>query len=387
MNVETLVFICIYVCACITLFDVFFFVYSIRFESTAKRLAVELESVISGQLERLKSGDVCDERIQRLLTKKMHKVSYILAFMNLMEDIRKQNQDFYLLYLRDCMKIFRRLSSVYANRPDEQKACFAYVVSKLNFGLFQDEKDLFAKSISSLIASELVPYVISPSVYVRENAFRAIISIGNPDCILLCLNTLNKTPSHQNEKLIGDDLLAFIGDHQLLADKLFKNFENFNYNIQVAIINYLRLLPKTKIDQNRYHERLLEYLKDVNLHKEVRIAIIRYFGKYTFNPVYEHLLSFLFEQDERQWEYAAISATSLRSYPGNRTTEALYSVVTSRNWYIRQNAAESLISLETELENAQIKNTDKYAAEMIFYRNEIKALKETAKRKVEFALS
>ncbi len=387
MNVETLVFICVYVCACITLFDVFFFIYSLRLESTSKRMVADLEKIVASQLESIKNEKAFDRKLQKLLLKKMYRISYVLAFMSLMEKLREENEELYLVYLKKCVKIFRTLTKIYEIRPDEQKACFAYVVSKLKFGLFYNDKYLLAKSTANLIANEFVSYIISPSIYVRENAFRAIISIGSPDCILISLKTLNKTPAHQNEKLIGDDLLAFPGNHQLLADKLFMNFEEFTYSIQVAIINYLRLLPKTKIEQDGYHERLLEYLKDTKVHKEVRIAIIRYFGKFTFEPVYDYLISFLMDQDERNWEYAAISATTLRSYPCTRTTDTLYSVVTSKNWYIRQNAAESLISLETGLESSHIENTDKYAAEMIFYRSEIKTLRETAKRKVELVLS
>lgn len=64
-------------------------------------------------------------------------------------------------------------------------------------------------------------------------------------------------------------------------------------------------------------------------------------------------------------EYAAISATSIAAYPSEETENLLKKKLSSRNWYVRYNSAESLSKLG--LDYTQLidvfKGNDRYAGE------------------------
>ncbi|MFX6698315.1 hypothetical protein ABTH14_19415, partial [Acinetobacter baumannii] len=61
-------------------------------------------------------------------------------------------------------------------------------------------------------------------------------------------------------------------------------------------------------------------LKETN--KEVKVAIIRYFGKYVYEPV-QHFLCKALTEATNDWEIIAISASVIRAYPTNESVEAL----------------------------------------------------------------
>ena len=64
-----------------------------------------------------------------------------------------------------------------------------------------------------------------------------------------------------------------------------------------------------------------------------------------------------------------MAARALRSYPGEETKQTLIKALRSRNWYVRQNAAASLVDMD--LSQKEIKalcsDEDRYAREMFIY--------------------
>ena len=72
-----------------------------------------------------------------------------------------------------------------------------------------------------------------------------------------------------------------------------------------------------------FNERLLIVLKDEENDRELRLAVIRYFRKYKYDKAWEYLCCLVEEWRESDWEYAALSALALESYPGKRTIDAL----------------------------------------------------------------
>lgn len=115
---------------------------------------------------------------------------------------------------------------------------------------------------------------------------------------------------------------------------------------------------------------------------EIRFSCIRYFGKYPYEPAYPILLSFADCPQDQRWEYAAIAATALASYPGEHTVEVLKKALNSSNWYIRFNAAQSLERFQlTYLELSDVMESgDRYAREILQYRMDMKDARHEQKK-------
>ena len=73
-----------------------------------------------------------------------------------------------------------------------------------------------------------------------------------------------------------------------------------------------------------------------------KLEVIRYFRKHKYDKAWVYLCCLIEEWRESDWEYAALSALALESYPGKRTIDVLKKGCESRNWYIRYNSAQSL---------------------------------------------
>ena len=73
--------------------------------------------------------------------------------------------------------------------------------------------------------------------------------------------------------------------------------------------------------------------------------------------------------NDNTYEYDLVSAHTLRNYKGVQTKEVLIKALQSHNWYVRKNAAESLVII-TKIDNIKKimdKLDDKYAKEALSY--------------------
>lgn len=164
--------------------------------------------------------------------------------------------------------------------------------------------------------------------------------------------------------MVTDGLLSFQGDRELLAEELWKNWTHYSTYYKICFVNFFRMIS------GNFTERLLIVLKDEENDRELRLAVIRYFRKYKYDKAWEYLCCLVEEWRELDWEYAALSALALESYPGKRTIDALKKGCESRNWYIRYNSAQSLGKLiDHEQKGKLIQNEkDIYAKEMMAYK-------------------
>lgn len=179
-----------------------------------------------------------------------------------------------------------------------------------------------------------------------------------------------------HEKVITEALLSYTGEAAALIQGLWSHLEDFAPRIQRAVLDYIRF------QSGDYRGRMLELMVDSRRDKELRLAAIRYFGRYPYPPARGPLLDFLLDRDPSHWEYAAISAAALAGYPGEEVVGALLRAMNSANWYIRSNAASSLeahgLSYEEMLR--VLSGEDRYAREMLQYRLESRRLEERGAR-------
>lgn len=367
-----MMFIYFYVSVCVVIFDLSFtFIQERSQKNLPKRIeTLKYNMELTGlyTTTRIKKQDM-----ESLLRRK----EYITAFGELVKEM-KDNKEF-IRWCGENIELLSKLAIIYNKSPSEYRAYFAYLITSLPIDIHSDATTDKEHDEIKSICNMMVKDMYEQSVYLRENTFKALLKYGTTENILTAIEIINDNLQYQNEKLLTDNLLCFKGKHSELVEGMWESFDSYTTTLQVVLINYMRLLPKSAVNQEIYWDKLIILLKSVDGHMEVKLAIIRYFRKYHCEEIYETLLQMVTEYKGLNWECSAVAAMTLASYPGEKTINILKKAMNSRNWYLRFNASESLISLGEDcylmLENTQ----DSYAGEMLEYRLQVHEMKKKGK--------
>ncbi len=376
MTVEVIIYSCIYVCCCIILFDLIYLSNAWYCEKVLPGRTAYLEKQIKKYIEDQTDVERIDKFIKRL-HRRLKDLNWIFAYFHASMRIRKEyaKEPVQMLGFANLnITLFKELSVRYKRMKNESKAFFAYIVFELMPNSCEDE--LYLKIFNDLIKN-LISFMHSKSVFVRCNAFRAIVKTGSVDYVYHSLTVINNNVHLRNGKFFSDYLLEFTGDTDELVNRILKSFFEFSSDMQVAIINYLRLLPPLGL-KVRCYPVILKVLCSPKTNGEATIAAIRFFGKHKCDDAYEKLLEFLEvdNEDSMGFNYAAVAAGALRNYGSQRTIDALLKKLSSRDWYVRYNCADSLIYLKVDYEEIVSKSTDPFAKEMIIHRSEVYKLRK-----------
>jgi len=368
INVEEVVYIYIGVCISMLIFNVFIIFYRKAQYKKFKIRTQDISTLINQQLEHIARKEPIEPNIQFKLSTMLSKPNKLMAFHEAIEDAYKRDPSVVQEYLFKSREVFSTLAVKYMQKDDMRKAYFAYLMSRYKVcqNLEQD-----------VIINTMLQLIVTKSAYCRENALKALYSFGNEKNVLSALILINEKHIFHHEKLLADGLLSFEGDKSRLGALLWKHFNEFNSDIQVAIVKYMHAVS------DQYKEEFYSLLIKKDTNKEVKVSIIRYFGKYEYEPMQNFLYSSLTE-NVYDWEIVAISASVIRTYPTNESVEALKKAINHSNWYIRYNAAESLNALRKNYnELASIYNgTDRFARDMLLYQDARNRIKVKAMREV-----
>jgi hypothetical protein len=368
LSVEEVVYIYIGVCISMLIFNVCIIFYR---KAQYKRFNIRTQDIsrlINVQLEHIARKEPIEQNIQIRLNKMLTIPNKLMAFHEAIEDAFTRDALLVQEYLLMSRQLFSNLAVKYMQKDDMRKAYFAYLMSR-----YKVCKDLE----QDVIINTMLQLTVTKSAYCRENGLKALYSFGNEKNVLSAIILINEKGIFHHEKLLADGLLSFEGDKARLCALLWKHFNEFNSDIQVAIVKYMTAVS----DQYKAEFYSLLIKKETN--KEVKVSIIRYFGKYGYDPVQNFLCNALTE-DSNDWEIIAISASVIRAFPTNESVEALKIAMHHSNWFIRYNAAESLNALRKNYnELASIYNgTDRFARDMLLYQDQRNRIKVNAKREV-----
>lgn len=352
MNIEILIYMYALLCIALIGFDCLWSLISYFKNKRIKKVEAELYKKIEDQLNKVTSVSESEKSSIKHLTKKLKNVDNLKAFHLALDKYKDDNG--IELYLPQLRKIFALLAAKYEKQQSINKAYFAYVVSQ--YPITTGETD-------RLISEVLISYLYDKSVYCRENALQALYRFGDEENIIRAVKILDNRKVYYNSKLLTDGLYSFKGSHEKLSIKLLENFSFFHEPMQVAIINYLKLI---NIDLS---EMLFGLLIDKNLNNEIKFALIRYYGKYYFAPAKKVLINYLRQKNSEEWEFAALSARALSRYQDRHVIDVLKSSLSSRNWYVRLNAASSLCEMNVSEEEFWdiINGNDRFAREILQY--------------------
>ena len=352
---------------------VFNLLYGLHLRSDDRRLTKRKDKLrrrVELQLQELRENpDGTSHPVQvRHLTwmrRALFRINGLLAFDRLMDELDGRD-DAYEAYIRQLQPVFLYLATVYLKRENTQAAYYCYFLAKHRLRRHMDT-DPFQQVVLS--------YLKKDSLYCKINALKALCSFGSPAILVDALETLGEGQESQlHEKVLTEALLAYTGDADALIGLLWDRLERFALPIQRSVLDYIRF------QSGGYGGPMLEILEDPRRDKELRLAAIRYFGKYHYAPARTLLLTFLEDRDPTRWEYAAISATALARYDGKDVVDALLRAMNSSNWYIRNNASASLEAhgLTYEEMLRVLSGDDRYAREMLTYRLKAKQLEQEA---------
>lgn len=351
-SLETIIYIYLFVSLNIILFNIGCIIARKREESVLEKRALTYYELIKNHLEEKELDPSHMEELQKKLSKVKHLIAFHEAILKLLKEEEKETQ----AYLKRYKEAFTYLIQIYMTKESVYKAYFAYLMSVYQIC---DKKD------KNYITDNLLEMTKEPSLYTRENAMKALLSFGNAENVVNALKGIERLGYSYNKKMLADDLLEFKGNHEELIELLIENFEVFTVNAQVGIINYITYKDvKEKIQTFFY-----ELVKEEDTPKEIKLAIIRFFGRYPKKEVKELLESYLASEDTNYWEYAAVSAFALRNYESKEVKNTLIDALSHPNWYVRKNAASSLTKMHLTKNDIQrvLSKKDKYAEEILTY--------------------
>lgn len=359
MGVEVMIYIYGAICVSMIAFNVG---YAMVLRGSGPRQAhrtLLFRHQIQSQLERLAQGRAIEERHLYVLQKKLAHVGQLSAYEQALHDLAELRKGpLFQQYLVQIQPVMLHLALRYRNREMTQAAYFSYFLSR-----YMLPKHLPMQALQEVLLHSYMP---KHNLYCQVNVLQALCAFGSEESVLEALLIQDRDALFLHEKILTECLLSYTGDHHQLISLLLERREGFSVHTQLAILNYIRFCTPG------YASQMFDLMEDTSLDKELRLAAIRYFGRYPYPPALGPLLRFAQDRDPMAWEYATVSASCLARYRGEEVVEALKQALHSSNWYVRYAAASSLEAQGMGYEDLLdiMAGNDRYAREMMMYRLE-----------------
>ena len=282
--------------------------------------------------------------------RKFKKPYMIIAFSKLLENISEEDRA--LLLNANSNKIFK----IVKNSRIDIKGYFAYMLSDIAWPKFDGIR---------AYEDFLLDFAISDSVFLRENALKALYNAGNEKKISKAYVKLSENHITHSEKLLADGLLEYKGDKKLLINELIRYYEKYDECYKVALITFLNYEDCHKYDD------MFKKIVEANEPSNIQCAILRLVGKDKSPANGEFIARYIDTHvDIDRWESTTVAAGILGSFEkSDYIISTLKRAITSKVWSIRMNSAKSLCALGiNEDETDEItKGKDLFAKEALVY--------------------
>ncbi len=354
MGSEILLYLYGVICFCMITFNI---VYNLIMNGRDHKLTEDIEKydmLIGSMLNEIREGRKIPKRHYRYMERVLSRPMGLMAVETALDRQVEYGNEAAVKYLKSLGPIFIRLAKKYEKRENLQAAYFAY---------FLGDETLRGCLPAKELQRILIDYAAKDDFYCRVNAMRALYGFGDVQTIADAVTICDRKDAFFHAKVLQDGLLTYHGDSAELISILWKRFNSFNEATQLVILNYIRF------ESDKYGDNMLAIMADESRDKELRLAAIRYLGKYPDERAKEMLLKFVSDKDPVNWDYVAVSAAALAPYKGKEVTDALTEAMLSPSWHVRNNASNSLQKrgvLYSQVEE-RVRH-DKYADEMLRYR-------------------
>lgn len=372
MRIEWVIYFLMAVCLCMIGFNLVFALWERLREKTGRVRADYLCAQLAAAMGRCDAEGMGThlQRLSRLLTR----LSWLEAYDRALEQRRVQDRQQLETYLEAASPLYRMLLPAYKGKDDLRRAFFCNMV----------EKWYRCQPADPVLVATLISLAQRGSFFQRQNALEALGAVGSARDLAAAFVAMDQAQEFHHPKLLTEVALAFSGDVNHLAVELVGHFDEMSSSAKVAVMNFLRMSdavaapngdlgadgqphPTPRAAQEAW---VIGLLQDASQDHELRLACLRFLGSHTTPAAYPLLLAFAQDCDEGAWEFAAVACTVLAQYPAPQTVEALKGCLSSRVWYVRNNAAASLFSLGASLDGDLrdvLEGSDAYAREMLLY--------------------
>ncbi len=352
-NINNLLFLYIFTCITLILFNSAYMLLSNYNKRKKNRHTNWWKKSIEKQMDILNSGDSIELKHSTLLERRLLNSEHLIAYALALDELRDNGLDTEK-YMFQNYKSIVLLANKYKGKEVYEKAFFAYFISK--------NPPCDGKEYNSLIEI-LLTYIDNSNMYCRENLLKALYRIGNLQSVENAFLLMNEHNYFHHNKLLSDGLMTFTGDKETLAVNLYGYFEQWDENILISVIKFITM------SSDKFKDQFISLLKEGNLKIEVHLAIIRYFRENIHEPARQILIDYLKDEDISDENIKIVSASVLEKYPGDETILVLKEALKNHNWYIRYNAAASLIRLNVSsmIIKEIFNDNDLYAKEIIAY--------------------
>lgn len=369
MEIESIIYIYGLICLSMIIFNIVYnFVLQYSEPRSEKQLLL-FNEMIEEQFELLRQGRQVDAKHLNYLRRKLRRVNNLIAFEHALQPAAEDTDDAVgTTYLYQIQPVILELAYVYERKENMQAAYFSY---------FLTHYMSISDGASEQFGEIMLDYVRKPNLYCRVNALQALYALGNAERVLEALKIQDNGEVFFHEKILTEGLLSFAGNPDELIQMLWTKFDSFSEHTQLAVLNFIRF------ESGQYCDEMYAIMQNETRGKELRLAAIRYFGKYYDHRALEPLLQFASDQDRAHWEYATVSISSLAQYPGEHVIDVLKAALHSPNWYVRHAASISLEAHDVDYADLIdiVAGDDRYAREMMLYRLESRKLQKESVKK------
>lgn len=348
LSINSVVYFYIFICIALLVFNI---LYILRTEgrSRAEKRRIRTWKAL---LERERAAGSPSQKCLSLLRHRLRRVNELTAFNAALEEMAQDGQgDWLRAFVSACREVFPDLAHHYLHRPAMERAFFAYVIARYPTG-----------AAGGRLPTVLLEYLEDSTVYCRENVLQALYALGSASGVEQALRLFNERGWYHHSHMLADGLTAFQGDREALAAALWRECRGWDENLQTAVVQFASNVT------DAMKEPFRQALAAPETPLEVRFALIRYFTRHPM-PAVKPMLLEMVRREADSGDTAIAACSALVRYPGADTEQVLEQALLSRNWYVRHNAASSLLALgdEASAYAAAERVHDRYAKEMLDY--------------------
>ncbi len=353
-NVNVLLYLYLFVCILLILFNVFYIFYADLIKRGISREAGSWVGYIRKELDTVGTDSVSEAHIRKL-SKYCSHTNGLLAYYRALESLNTEDDLLpkLALYMKGCKRAYEELALEYLNKDDMDKAFMAYFVSVTSQAYKGDYQRIYII---------LKTYMDGSSIYCRENILKALYALGDADKLCDFLLVMDGNEMYHNRKLLTDGLYSFNGDKDKLAELLWSHRDDFSEETLLSVIGFITIVS------GDYGKVFYDHIRKETVSLEEKLAFLRYFRKHAYDCVVPLLYDYM-NDDDKDVNVSIVTASVLSAYPSDETRAVLRKALTSRNWHIRLNAANSLVdfNLDTDAIKDILSVDDKYAKEVMTY--------------------
>lgn len=353
LDIDNVIYSYLFICVMLLIYNILYIFYSNRQEKKYDKRQKSWQKSIMGQVTLISEGNSIETNHKNHLEKQLIKTNQLIPYVRALNTLREQGEKLEP-YLVENYIVIQSLAYGYRKKDNMDKAFFAFFISKNPPCRGHEYRP---------IMEILLSYLEDSTVYCRENVLNALNILGNSQAIENAFQILNDRRLFHHQKLLADGLVMFTGDKEELAERLWHHLEDWDVNLMLSVVKFIT------ISSDKFKERFFEVVQSSDIDLEIRLATLRYFRNHVYEPIRPLLLSYLRDRSGVDENMSILAASLLETYPGEDTINALKIALSHSNWYVRYNAATSLINLEVDTIQLQdiLEGNDQYAKEILNY--------------------